>query len=419
MTDFTSPKARSAAIGAAAIAGLAFSALAVWVAAAPLETAIRGDGRIESRLHNRPIRHAEGGSLQALLVDEGAVVVRGDPLARLDASRLRSEARQVAVRRANALARAAHARAIIVGADAITAPTPRDLPEASWRRALKSEAALFLTEQEEQAALDRAQVAQRVEAAARLEALTAELTAIATQTRIAEEQHRRLVTLHRRGAVSEAQSDQALAEQARLEALGADRAAAAAEARARLADLESEGERRRLARRRAAAEIMSTALTEAETLAARAEGLAAAIESRTLHAPVDGAVYGLRVFGPGTAIGPGETVMEIAPADRGRLARIAIRPQDAAGARPGARVSLRPVGVGAAADPIPGRVILVSADAVDQGDGPRFLADVALDGPAPPSGAPVHALIFGEARSLWSVLAGPLRARLDHALREP
>jgi adhesin transport system membrane fusion protein len=74
----------------AAVALLAV--LTAWALLAPLDVVSNAQGEVVPATRIKAIQHLEGGIVDEILVEEGATVVKGQPLVRLDPTRARSEA---------------------------------------------------------------------------------------------------------------------------------------------------------------------------------------------------------------------------------------------------------------------------------------------------------------------------------------
>jgi len=66
----------------------------VWASFAELDRVTRGSGKVIPSSHVQLIQSLDGGILQAMFVDEGQLVEKGMPLARIDDTRFRSDLAQ-------------------------------------------------------------------------------------------------------------------------------------------------------------------------------------------------------------------------------------------------------------------------------------------------------------------------------------
>lgn len=81
-------KARRLGIG---IVGVTFGLFGTWAALAPLDGAAFAPGVVTVQTYRKTVQHPEGGIVKAVLVHDGDIVKRGDPLIILDDAQLRFE----------------------------------------------------------------------------------------------------------------------------------------------------------------------------------------------------------------------------------------------------------------------------------------------------------------------------------------
>ena len=81
-------KARRLGIG---IVGVTFGLFGTWAALAPLDGAAYAPGVVTVQTYRKTVQHPEGGIVKAVLVHDGDIVKRGDPLIILDDAQLRFE----------------------------------------------------------------------------------------------------------------------------------------------------------------------------------------------------------------------------------------------------------------------------------------------------------------------------------------
>jgi epimerase transport system membrane fusion protein len=66
------------------IAFLVFGVFGVWAAVAPLDGAIHAPGFVVLESYRKPIQHFEGGIVKSVLVRDGSIVAKGEPIIILD-----------------------------------------------------------------------------------------------------------------------------------------------------------------------------------------------------------------------------------------------------------------------------------------------------------------------------------------------
>ena len=89
------------------------------------------------------------------------------------------------------------------------------------------------------------------------------------------------------------------------------------------------------------------------------------VDRQTVRAPVDGTVMALRVSAPGTAVGPREPLLEIAPANENLIVELHIDPHDIDHVRKDGTAEVRLSAFNSRSTPLlPAKVVGVSPDAV-------------------------------------------------------
>jgi len=338
--------------------GLVASALA-WALLGKLDVVIAADGRLAPRTQLKIVQPAESGVVREVLVTEGAFVLAGEPLVRLDAVLTESETRAL---RSDLVRRELQLRRV----DAELAGKPPGRRADDVDEAYAGALALFHANR--RAHLDA--VAQETAAADRL----AQEHAAA---RVAEHKLERVVPIVRSVALRYAQlhaegfaSELSALERERehiekSQDLDAQRhvvaglEAAAAQARRRLAQVTS-GYRAQLLAERAQADGEHARLVEALARQMHREDR---IELRAPHA---GLVKDVATHTPGAVVGAGTLLVTLVPAGEELVADVLVRHEDAGFVHPGQAARLK-----LAAYPfqkygtIEGRVVHVAADATD------------------------------------------------------
>ena len=400
--------------------------LAAWSAWAPLSGAVVASGQVQAALGRNVVQHQEGGIVRAIHVRQGQAVKQGDVLlvvgdvksdAALDMQRRQLDAERL---------RAARSRAELALAPAFELP----LEMAPAPDMVQRERQLFdarrQTLNEQIAALQ----SQTREAQSRIAALAAQVAASEQATTLARDelgvnvelvqsgfmQKSRLFGLERsvaeaqvraqaaRGQIAEAQMQVGALANAMAQARGAYQARAAD-------DLKDAG-----ARQRELEERLRPALDLADR--------------QTVRAPVDGTVMALRVSAAGTAVGPREPLLEIAPSAETLVIELRIAPQDIAHVRQGDAAEVRLTAFNQRATPLLQAVVsAVSPDAIADPANQQawYAAQVAVNPDELArhpqlrlqAGMPAEVFVTTPPRSLLQYLLEPLGLFAQRALREP
>jgi multidrug efflux pump subunit AcrA (membrane-fusion protein) len=116
-----------------------FGGIAGWAAQAPLAGAVVADGQLTVQGERKTVQHIEGGVIDEILVEEGALVRAGQPLVRLDTTEVRATRAALVAERDALAARAAR---LVAERDELDAPVYgglRQLGGASLEAAIRSQ----------------------------------------------------------------------------------------------------------------------------------------------------------------------------------------------------------------------------------------------------------------------------------------
>ncbi len=341
-----------------AVLALVASALA-WTLLGRLDVVVTADGRLGPRTQLRIVQPAEAGVVREVLVAEGAFVLAGEPLVRLDAMLTESETRAL---RADLVRRDLQLRRVDAELAGAQPPRRDDDGDDAYASAL---------------ALYRANRRAHLDALAQENAAADRLAQELGAARVAERKLERVVPIVRSAAQRFAQlhaegfaSELAALERERehiekaqdLEAQQhavAALAAGATQAQRRVAQVTS-GYRAQLLAERSQAEAEMVRLVEALARQMHRE------DRIELRAPQAGIVKDVATHTPGAVVGAGTLLVTLVPAGEELVAEVLVRHEDAGFVRPGqeARVKL-------ASYPfqkygtIDGRVVHGAADAIE------------------------------------------------------
>lgn len=400
--------------------------VAMWCAWAPLAGAVVASGQVQSALGRKVVQHQEGGIVRALLVRQGQAVRRGDPLlvvgdvrsdAALDMLRKQADAERVRSERSRAELNLAADFAL--PADLVVAPEllarERQLFE-SRRRTLDEQLAAM----QSQARQARSQIA----------ALGAQLQASQRSAQLARDELGINTELVAGGFVSKARL---LA----LERGVADTAMRAEASRGQIAEAQQQVSalvnamaQARGAYQQRAADELKESTTRLRELEDRLRPSQDQFDRQTVRAPVDGTVMALRVGAVGTAVGPREPLLEIAPSQERLVVELRIDPHDIEHVRPGGAAEVRLSAFEARHTPLlPAVVATVSPDAVTESGGRQSWYAVQVEVKADAlaahpqlrlqAGMPAEVFVTTPPRSLLAYLLEPLGVFGRRALREP
>ena len=343
--------------------------LVLWATLAPVDVVSNAQGEVVPASRIKAIQHLEGGIVSEILVEEGAVVKKGQPLIRLDPVRAQADARELEQRLAGLRFDVLRLTAELDGKPAL------DIPDEMERTApsLAAQAREVFATRHKRAAHDIATqqslVAQREGDVSELRGRIANnrksLDIVSSEVQISANMlHSDLTS--RMAHLELLRQDQSLRTLIGSDQNALPRAEAAlAEATERLGSLvESQKEQAR--------KDLAEARQQVDELEQRAPKLASIEERTVLRAPVDGIVKTLAVATEGGVIQPGQTVAEIVPVEDRLVIEAQLPVQDISYVRAGQAVRVTLASPEATLfGHLDGQVIRVSPDAVvsNQGQG--------------------------------------------------
>jgi adhesin transport system membrane fusion protein len=384
------------------IGGMLFCML-VWAHFAILDEVKRGSGRVIPSQQMQVVQSLEGGIVLEILVQEGAIVKKGQPLMRIDDTNFAAQFGEVRERRAAMAARVAR-----LEAEANGSKRPQFEPELS-------------------------QIAPKV-VATELSVFDARTKKIAQDVDVLQQAHSRLTNnlelLNRELDITRklyAQKVVPEIEMIRLERQASETRGQLAETNSRLTNVKTSFASQveeDLAKSKGDLAVLEETIKSAQDKVRRAE----------LRAPVYGIVNKLNVTTVGSVVQPASTMMDIVPLDDTLLVEGRIRPQDIAFIRPGQDAVVKIT----AYDPsvygsLKGKVERISADTImeknEKGDAGETFYRVIVrteknalgtaEAPLPiiPGMVATVEVLTG-AKSVLDYLLKPARLLRDEALRE-
>lgn len=409
--------------------GVFFGGLGTWSMLAPLDSAVVGPGALIVHGNRKTVQHREGGTVAALLVQEGSVVRQGQVLVRLDDTRARAE---YDVHRSELLAdEALSARDLAEIANASHLTFPPDLsPDDPVAAAVMNRERIVFHSHRELLAEQLDVVDQRIlQARAQQKGAQLQFDATNQQLALAEQELQSVQELRQEGLETKTR----MLDLGRgVESLRGQLGQLTSDvARFGSAAVELEAEKLRLrqtAQDNATHELRDAQLRINDVLP-RLAADRIVLARLNIRAPISGEVVNLKIFTKGGVIEPGAPIMEIVPSRPTLVAEADIRPEDVQNLHVGQMAKVIATGFSLRqAPPLDGRVTMVSADRVtDPRTGRSFFkADVALVadrddeavlrklGP----GMPVQVIVPTKPRTMFDYLVGPLRESFRGAMRE-
>lgn len=311
------------------LVGLIVGLFVFWAGFARVEEISVASGQVVPNGYIQDIQHADGGVVKEILVREGDLVEKGQPLIRLDATNANADLGQMQARQ-QALQLEASRLRIFSGI------------ESEQASDLTSEERAILSSMEEardnQRNVIRDQIAQREK---ELTAAMASQTALGKNVTIKQQENKLFADSLRRGSSSKLAALTSQRELNQLEGQFNETKSqvsraqdAVQEANSRLQSLETD-------LRQDAMKKLGTVeadLAEVNKSIGRQEGAA---DRTVLTAPVRGIVKGLTVHTLGAVVESGKVIMEIVPVDEELLVEILLSPADVGNIKIGQSVKVK------------------------------------------------------------------------------
>jgi HlyD family secretion protein/epimerase transport system membrane fusion protein len=427
------PELRAQVRAGVLVIGLFFGGLGWWAATAPLAGAAIAPGVVSPDGSRRTVQHLEGGIIRAILVQDGSLVRRGDPLIVLEDVQARAgfdvlQARfyTLAATRARLLAEQAGVASVRFPDRLIQATSDH----AAALEAMVAQRALFATR--DKALDDRKGILGRRIGQLREEiaGLEAQIRADSRRIDLIDQEIEGVEQLYRKGLERKSRLLALQRGRADIEGNRAERRAGIARAEQAIGETELRIIAQDTSRLEAIGEEASRVQVELAEVEQRLAASRDVLERTVIMAPSEGTVVELRFRTPGGVIRPGEPLLDIVPQNEELLvdARISPRDIDSVRAGLGARIVL-PAFAQRHMPQIEGRVRQVSADAmVDPQSGQRYFAirvevDRARLAALEPEirltpGMPAEVYVVTGERTVLDYLLSPFYDSLRRAFRE-
>ena len=404
-----------------------------WAALSQISGAIVASGQIEVDQNRQVVQHPDGGVIAELLIEEGDVVIIGQPLLRLDPTLELSELSIIEDQLYELFARRGRLEAERDGTQDISFEP--ELIEAAQRDAsikelLEVQIRLFdarsasIANQVEQLSKRKAQIRNQIEG------LRAQREAINTQLNLLRRELSDQQQLLEKGL---AQATRVLAlerTEAQLKGQAGDLAARKAEYEGRITEIDIEINALGTTRREEAISRLRDQQYRALELEERARALKEKLARMEIKAPVSGIVYGMTVFTPRSVLRAADPVLYIIPQDRPLIIAARVEPINIDEIFVGQEVILRFSALDQRTTPeLNGKVVQISADAFqDQTTQMSYYrAEIILsegeqskipEGIALVPGMPVEAFVKTNDRTPIAYLIKPLSDYFVKAMRE-
>ena len=331
------------------VALLLIASFIVWAAVAELDRVTRGSGKVIPPSHVQLIQSLDGGILQAMYVDEGQLVEKGMPLARIDATRFRSDLAQqeqeIDSLRASVTRMYSELDSVILQPPSQPwqqqieiVPRPISFPDSLTSRKpqlivrQKSEYRSRLDSLRNQLDIQGQQIVQKRQA---LEEVASKIKTLTNSLSIMDREINITRPLVKKKIVSEV-------ELLKLERQINDMQGELTNLRLSRPKIKAALDESILKRREAALQFIGETRAKLSETEARLSRLTEAtvgaqdkVNKAVITSPVDGTVKTVHINTLGGVVGPGEDVIEIVPTEDQLLVQVKILPKDIAFLHPG------------------------------------------------------------------------------------
>lgn len=421
---------RPAIYGGLAVIGLVIAGFAGWAASAPLASAVIAPAVIAVDGSRKAVQHLEGGVVSDILVRDGAQVKKDQLLLRLDDAR--AKATLGIVQSALDAAQVLEARLLAErDGTALRFPAPLIARQADAQLAemMHAQSVLFVARRESiegQQAILRQRIGQYGE---EIRGLEAQQAALETQIVLIRDELSAMRGLLKQGLTERTRVLSLEREAARLKGERGERIANIARSHNAIGGAQLELiQLERTFREKLVGELrdVQAQIADLRERVGAAEQVLAHIEIR---APVAGTVVGLSAHTVGGVVKPGDTILEIVPADDRLIVEAQLQPGDIDNVAVGYDSEIRLTGFKQRTTPtLNGHVIYLSADRLtDPRSGmPYYLARIdvtdaeraRLGAAILQPGMPADVMIRQRDRTALDYLLQPVADAMAHAWRE-
>ena len=365
------------------VAGLFFVLFLGWAAFAPLDAAAYASGQLVVSGQRQSVQHRDGGVVASINVAEGRQVKKGDLLIELAGAEVRAQERALAAQMINLEAQKARLEAELSGASTVVWPeefrTAQGPKRAEVDEAIRVQSNEFHARRTLLSAQSSVLGQQSAEAIQSASGYQSKMVSSAEQERLIQQEIDALRPAADKGFVSVSRMRALERAKADLQGQRGQYQANVAEARSsasggRLRQIEAE----KTYRERASSELREVEFSLGELLP-KYRAASDQLERLRIRAPVSGTVIGLSIFTVGGVIAPGQTLMQIVPANADLVVGAKVSIDDGDDLKVGQQAQVKFLGLHDRNLPIiTGQLTRLSADTlVDEKTGlPYYTAEV-------------------------------------------
>ncbi len=405
-----------------------------WAATAPIDGAVVASGVFVATSQNKIIQHLEGGIIDEILVKEGQIVERNQPLVRLKDTNAQSDLKRLKIRQAQLMATDARLRAEAAGLDLVNYPDLLRTASVSEDvdTTLKTQDAIFAA-RKHKLGNDVAILEQSIASfKQRIKGNKAQLTSAMSQKNLIAEELAGKRRLYEAGLVRKPEYFALKRAHANMVGEMGRRQSEIGDLTERIAGAIEQISRVKNTAIQTAVEERHQIEAELKDLKERVKSAESVLGRIEIRAPVRGIIVKLNYHTAGGVIRPGNNILALLPMGDELVIEARIRPQDIDIVTTGQLANIRLTALSQRVTPmIAGSVIYVSADAIPN-EADRFkndnvyIARVKLDaeeaakikGFLPTPGMPTEVYIKTGERTFFQYLMQPVLDTVSRAFRE-
>ncbi len=412
----------------------------LWAVLFPISSAVITPGRLVSAGQNKLIQHRGGGVVRSIEVQEGAALMKGDVILRLDQSEVKARLTQLEARHAHLSARKQRLLAEKNGTDLIGGhgqPLLRGSVLRGGDEVTQPVQALYEEQASELSHGRRRRDAEMLVARSRLDSIRSRLETNADRLAnqeaalaMARRQLLKVRPLANEGHVAKVRlwelESGLLNEQSRMDELLGEGEVL----KEQLSEAQAELDRLSSANSEKVSSDLTGVLAELAEIRDQIDAARNEVANSVVRAPVDGTLTGMTSHTVGGVVPSGQAIAEMVPTGAPLIAEVKVSPSDIDSVQVGqdARVAFTSYSR-RSLDPVVGEVVYVSADSTQPAEQqePFFVARIRFDRALLPeatqaslsTGMPVEAYIQSTPRVFLSYFLRPLLNNIGRSFREP
>ncbi len=408
-----------------------FVGMGSWAYFAPLESAAISEGKIIVAGYRRTIEHLEGGIIQAIHVQNGAKVKKGQVLASLDdiqpktmLQMQRNEVNELLAIEARLIAERDHSNSVNF---------PKRLREQSnnlkVHDILQGQASIFKSNQDDLKGNVDILNQRIVQLKQEISGLEIQMKATATQLRLIKKEIKSVKYLAEKRLIEESRLLTLQREEAKLEGYSGETISRIALTEQKIGETKLQITAAKSKRRTEVLTELRKAQQKLTQVSAKEKVAADTLKHTQIRAPLDGFVVNSRLHTIGGVVQPGGAIMDVVPTQEALVIESRVSPLDIDVVQKGLEAKVTLSSFKQRTTPtLLGTVTRISADAlVDKKTGEHYYnARIIilpneikkLGGKSLQPGMPVQVMIITNTMSTFDYITSPIKASFDRAFRE-